>query len=110
MRLPVVDDQGRVRWAFVPDDAAGELARPVALTAVVKGRAQFVAVVHAAVYGPKASAMLKRVYKLTKRDMRRLLEAGWGTVRQLESLELAFQNSAGRVRIAGCGPKAPTNE
>lgn len=100
MKVRAVDDHGKVRWATVPDDAVGELSRPLPLWSVVQSRARVVATVYAAVEGTSAFAALRKTYGLTRADMRELLQHGWGTARQLKALELAFQNAVHRVKIA----------
>ena len=100
MRLPVLDFAGKVRWANIPDDCAGELERAVSMHHIVRHRAVIVSCVAEAMYGAKAGRHLKADNGLSASDMQTLVEKGWGTPKQLQMLEAAFQNAIQRVRVA----------
>lgn len=99
MRVPVVDENGKVRWAVIPDDCAGQLEHAMSIPQVLMSRAQVVYAVFHAIYGPKWQSQLSAQFKLGPGTFRSLVEKGKPSARQLEALEVAFQNCVARIRL-----------
>ena len=100
MRLPVVNDRGRVRWAVIPDDCAGALDYPVPLRDIVRRRAEIVVAVFSATHGvQQAFAYIRSAFRIQKCDLVAILATGVTRPAQLEALELAFAAAVGRVRL-----------
>lgn len=99
MRLPVIDDNGKLKWAVIGDEHMGVLDRPLPLQTLIQARIAIISQIASATHGIKAASHLSKVYRLTPKVMGRLFE-GRGTSAELRALELAFQNAIQRVRLA----------
>lgn len=99
MKLPVIDDQGKLRWAIIGDEYMGVLDRPLSLQTLIQARIAIISQIASATHGIKAASHLSKIYRLTPKVLGRLFE-GRGTANEIRALELAFQNAIQRVRLA----------
>lgn len=100
MRLPVINDKGRIRWATVPDDCVGALDYPRPLREIIQRRAEVTVAILAATHGvQKAFTVIRNNFRIQKNEMVQLMATGTGRPAVLDSAELAFAAAVGRVRL-----------
>lgn len=100
MRLPVLNDKGRIRWAVIPDDCAGALDYPVPMREIIRRRAEIVVAVFSATHGVQGVfPYIRNAFKIQKCDMISIIATGQTRPALFESLELAFAAAVNRVRL-----------
>lgn len=117
MRLPVINDKGRIRWATIPDDCVGALDYPRPLREIIQRRAEITVAIFAATHGiQKTFTVIRNNFKIQKSDMVQIMATGIARPAVLEAAELAFAAAVGRVRLieqqqnGGRHPKKKPNE
>jgi hypothetical protein len=115
VRLPVVNDQNRVRWAIIPDECVGALEYPRPLREIIQRRAEIAAAIFTATHGEAhAYNYFRKHFKVQRNEMLELMNTGIGQPRVIQGAELAFMAAMDRVRIlpqpTGRPPKKPKHE
>jgi len=98
MRLPVIDDEGKMRWAMLDDSLAGAIERPLPLETLLHQRANVVLSIAIATHGARSAAHLSKTFGITPNAMAAILGSK-ATARQINALERAFQNALQRVKV-----------
>ena len=100
MRLPVINDKGRIRWATVPDDCVGALDYPRPLREIIQRRGEVTVAIFSATHGvQKAFTVIRNNFKIQKNEMVQIMATGTGRPGILDSAELAFAAAVSRVRL-----------
>jgi hypothetical protein len=100
VRLPVINDKGRIRWATIPDDCVGALDYPRPLREIIQRRAEVTVAIFAATHGiQKAFTVIRNNFRIQKNEMVQIMATGTGRPAILESAEIAFAAAVGRVRL-----------